>query len=123
MLGMGEYPSGMLVPECYKSTYIKLEGLFAKLKSANTKKIATILATADTGKTVFGLFTIHKLLIEGETVMYYHGGLRNHFLFGPEESDVFKAARQHGFIIPRPSETNFIGRIKARTRRVLVCNW
>jgi len=75
------------------------------------KKVATIMGTPGIGKTVFGLFMIHELLKERKSVMYYHGGANKYFLFGPQDSGIFEAARQNGYHVPVPTETFYIGRI------------
>jgi len=75
--------------------------------------VATIMGTPGIGKTVFGLFMIHKLLKEGKSVMYYRGGENKYFLFGPQTSGIFEAARQHGYRIPTPTKTCSVGRITA----------
>jgi len=110
LLGMGEYPQGIFVRECYKSMYQKVNDVFKNTRE-NTKRVATIMGTSGIGKTVFGLFMIHELLKEGKSVMYYHGGENKYFLFGPQDSGIFEAARQYGYRIPTPTKTCYVGRI------------
>jgi len=110
LLGMGEYPKGIFVRECYKSMYQKVNDLFENTPE-NSEKVATIMGTPGIGKTVFGLFVIYELLKEGKSVMYYHGGVNKYFLFGPQDSGIFEAARQHGYRVPVPTETCYVGRI------------
>ena len=85
--------------------------MFKNTPDVKSKKVATIMGTPGIGKTVFGLFMIHELLKEGKSVVYYHGGENKYFLFGPQDSSIFEAARQHGYCIPASTKTCYVGRI------------
>jgi len=111
LLGMSAYPEVLFVRECYKSMFDKM---LEVVENENKQDVVTVMDTPGTGKTVFGLFVMYKLLDEGKTVMYYHGGEDVYFLFGPKGSPVLVAARKHGFEIPEPTETGYVGRITAR---------
>jgi len=81
LLGMSAYPEKLFVRECYKSMYDKVMEV---LRNDNKRNVVTVMGTPGIGKTVFGLLAMHKLLEEGNTVMYYHGGENVYFLFAPQ---------------------------------------
>ena len=113
LLGMSAYPEKLFVRECYKSLYDKVTEVLRKDKKGN---VVTVMGTPGIGKTVFGLLVMHRLLEEGNTVMYYHGGEDVYFLFAPKNSLVIAAARMDGFEIPEPTETGYVGRITTQDR-------
>jgi len=109
LLGISDYPDKLFVRKCYKSMCDKVMEMIR-----NKGNVVTVMGTPGIGKTVFGLFMIHELLKEGKSVMYYHGGENDYFLFGPQDSGIFEAARQHGFRVPVPTKTCYVGRITTR---------
>ena len=108
---MSAYPEKLFVRECCKSLYNKVTEVLREDKKGN---VATVMGGID--KTVFGLLVMHRLLEEGHTVMYYHGGEDVYFLFAPKNSLVIEAARMNGFEIPEPTETGYVGRITTQDR-------
>ena len=108
LLGGDEYPEKIFVRKCYKSMYDKM---LEVIRSDTKGNVMTVMGTPGIGKTVFGLFVMYKLLQEGKSVMYYHGGLNMYFLFASQGSSVLAAARKKGFEVPGPNATGYVGRI------------
>ena len=111
LFGSTEYPKKLLVRNCYEIIFHKI---MEALSDEDRPNVATVMGTPGIGKTVFGVFAIHRLLKEGKTVMYYHAGKKTYVLFAPKVSPILAAARVDGFQVPEPTKTGYVGRITTR---------